>query len=111
MAGKTLFRTVAIGYVREERDGLKDKRDLTASEQSVGSTDGKLLRGDLKGRRILAKLTEQDSSYRPAKDLLKGIGEELDQRSRFRGTLTLRRIVAETGEGWQKTTQVKVRGT
>ena len=97
--------------MREERDGLKDKQDLTDSEQSVGSTDGKLLRGDLKGRRILAKPTEQDSSYRPAKDLLKGIGEELDQRSRFRGTLTLSRIVAKTGEGWQKTTQVKVRGT
>ena len=90
--------------------GSKDKQGLTASEQSVGSMDGKLLRGDLKGRTILAKPTEQDSSQRPAKVLhLKGAGEELDHRSKFQGTLS--RIIAKTGQGWQKTTQVKVTGT
>lgn len=42
-----------------ERRGLKDKdkRRLTAREQSEGSVDGQLLRGDIKGRRSLAKLT------------------------------------------------------
>ena len=33
----------------------KMAEDLTANEQSEGAVDGKLLRGDIKGRGVLAK--------------------------------------------------------
>lgn len=35
----------------------KDSSRLTAKEQSEGSVGGKVLRGDIKGREILAELT------------------------------------------------------